>query len=40
MCGIAGCISFQEKRKVDKTVLQNMSDAMAERGPEPRLLCL
>lgn len=40
MCGIAGCISFQEKRKVDKTVLQNMSDAMAERGPDGAGMCI
>lgn len=34
MCGIAGSISLNGKKKVNRAVLQEMSDAMKERGPD------
>src|SRR6478672_5196335 len=34
MCGITGKIFFDKERKVDPTVLKNMSDAIRHRGPD------
>ena len=34
MCGIAGSVSFLKNRRVDKAVLQAMSDEMISRGPD------
>ena len=34
MCGITGKIFFDKERKVDSTVLKNMSDSIRHRGPD------
>lgn len=40
MCGIAGSISFDNNKKINKTVLTKMADAMAERGPDGSGVCV
>lgn len=40
MCGIAGSISFDSNKKIDKTVLTKMTDSMAERGPDGSGVCV
>jgi len=34
MCGIAGLVYFDQKKRADSTILQRMCDAMVHRGPD------
>lgn len=40
MCGIAGCVSLKRGRKINRDILQKMTDSMAERGPDGSGICV